>query len=69
MTLKAEDVKVDDDDNVELLKLKELIELRKKESMVDEPVVGPMPLPRAEGHISYGDVLRPGKDDTIAQYV
>ncbi|KAI8020833.1 Transcription factor bHLH35 [Camellia lanceoleosa] len=28
-----------------------------------------MPLPRAEGHISYGGALRPGEGDAIAQYV
>ncbi|KAI7981955.1 NKAP family protein [Camellia lanceoleosa] len=28
-----------------------------------------MPLPRDEGHISYGGALRPGEGDAIAQYV
>ncbi|KAF5939387.1 hypothetical protein HYC85_023646 [Camellia sinensis] len=28
-----------------------------------------MPLPRAEGHISYGGALRLGEGDAIAQYV
>ncbi|KAF5961022.1 hypothetical protein HYC85_002231 [Camellia sinensis] len=28
-----------------------------------------MPLPRVEGHISYGGALRPGEGDAIAQYV
>ncbi|GMP53970.1 hypothetical protein CsSME_00019272 [Camellia sinensis var. sinensis] len=28
-----------------------------------------MSLPRAEGHISYGEALRPGEGDAIAQYV
>ncbi|KAA8543249.1 hypothetical protein F0562_021256 [Nyssa sinensis] len=55
--------------NSEVLKLKELIELQKKPALDNEPVVGPMPLPRAEGHISYGGALRPGEGDAIAQYV
>ncbi|XP_068309903.1 uncharacterized protein [Pyrus communis] len=38
-------------------------------SLDNEPVVGPMPLRRAEGHISYGGALRPGEGDAIAQYV
>ncbi|GER24839.1 NF-kappa-B-activating protein [Striga asiatica] len=66
---KADGVKVDDDMNDELIKFKEMIEQRKKPSLDDEPVVGPMPLPRAEGHISYGGALRPGEGDAIAQYV
>ncbi|KAL0435728.1 UNVERIFIED_CONTAM: NKAP family protein [Sesamum radiatum] len=66
---KADEVKVDDDINSEVLKFKEMIELRKKTNLDDEPVVGPMPLPRAEGHISYGGALRPGEGDAIAQYV
>ncbi|KAL8101717.1 uncharacterized protein LOC141684386 [Apium graveolens] len=41
----------------------------KKPSLEAEPVVGPMPLPKAEGHISYGGALRPGEGDAIAQYV
>lgn len=48
---------------------KELIESQKKAALENEPVVGPMPLPRAEGHISYGGALRPGEGDAIAQYV
>merc|ERR1711915_147529 len=35
----------------------------------NEPIVGPLPLPKAEGHISYGGALRPGEGDAIAQYV
>ncbi|KAL1830573.1 hypothetical protein ACET3Z_000224 [Daucus carota] len=41
----------------------------KKPTLEAEPVVGPMPLPKAEGHISYGGALRPGEGDAIAQYV
>lgn len=56
--------------NAEALKLKELFESQKKPALDDEePPVGPMPLPRAEGHISYGGALRPGEGDAIAQYV
>ncbi|XP_031253085.1 NKAP family protein [Pistacia vera] len=56
--------------NAEVLKFKEMIESQKKPALDDEePVVGPMPLPRAEGHISYGGALRPGEGDAIAQYV
>ncbi|KAJ9543254.1 hypothetical protein OSB04_022961 [Centaurea solstitialis] len=65
--------KVDDTENTEvdseLLMFKEMIESRKKPALDDEPEVGPMPLPRAEGHISYGGALRPGEGDAIAQYV
>ncbi|KAF7129371.1 hypothetical protein RHSIM_Rhsim10G0030500 [Rhododendron simsii] len=53
----------------EALLLKEMIELRKKPALEDEPMVGPMPLPRTKGHISYGGALRPGEGDAIAQYV
>ncbi|KAL7601936.1 uncharacterized protein LOC111917643 [Lactuca sativa] len=57
----------------ELILLKEMIESRKKAGLDDdddeEAEVGPMPLPRAEGHISYGGALRPGEGDAIAQYV
>ncbi|KAL4198450.1 hypothetical protein AMTRI_Chr03g140270 [Amborella trichopoda] len=55
----------------EALMFKEMIESQKKpnSSLENEPVVGPMPLPRAEGHISYGGALRPGEGDAIAQYV
>ncbi|XP_047979607.1 NF-kappa-B-activating protein-like [Salvia hispanica] len=67
---KANEVIVDDDVNEEILKFKEMIESRKKQNLEDEDeVVGPMPLPRAEGHISYGGALRPGEGDAIAQYV
>ncbi|KAK1259207.1 hypothetical protein QJS04_geneDACA010208 [Acorus gramineus] len=55
--------------NEEVIKFKELIESQKKPALDNEPVVGPMPLPRAEGHISYGGALRPGEGDAIAQYV
>jgi hypothetical protein len=58
-----------DINNAEALKLKELFELQKKPALDNEPTVGPMPLPRAEGHISYGGALRPGEGDAIAQYV
>ncbi|KAG8389334.1 hypothetical protein BUALT_Bualt02G0218500 [Buddleja alternifolia] len=67
--LKEDEVKIDDEMNSELLMFKEMIESRKKSTLDDEPVVGPMPLPRAEGHISYGGALRPGEGDAIAQYV
>jgi hypothetical protein len=65
----------DDDDadkaetDVEALMFKEMIEAQKKPALDNEPEVGPMPLPRAEGHISYGGALRPGEGDAIAQYV
>ncbi|KAL2323539.1 hypothetical protein Fmac_027918 [Flemingia macrophylla] len=55
--------------NAEAIKLKELFESQKKPALDNEPAVGPMPLPRAEGHISYGGALRPGEGDAIAQYV
>ncbi|KAJ8899279.1 hypothetical protein K2173_018253 [Erythroxylum novogranatense] len=55
--------------DAEALKFKEMIEAQKKPALDNEPVVGPMPLPRAEGHISYGGALRPGEGDAIAQYV
>ncbi|XP_045789817.1 NKAP-like protein [Trifolium pratense] len=55
--------------NAEALKLKEMFDLQKKPALDNEPTVGPMPLPRAEGHISYGGALRPGEGDAIAQYV
>lgn len=60
-----------DESNVEALKLKEIFEAQRNPSLDldNEPVVGPMPLPRAEGHISYGGALRPGEGDAIAQYV
>ncbi|KAG0486755.1 hypothetical protein HPP92_008850 [Vanilla planifolia] len=53
----------------EALIFKEMIESQKKQALENEPSVGPMPLPRAEGHISYGGALRPGEGDAIAQYV
>ncbi|CAN4120112.1 unnamed protein product [Withania somnifera] len=58
-----------DEVNSEVLEFKELIEARKKSNFEDEAPVGPMPLPRADGHISYGGALRPGEGDAIAQYV
>lgn len=65
---KADEIK-NAESNAEALKLKELFELQKKPALDDEPTVGPLPLPRAEGHISYGGALRPGEGDAIAQYV
>ncbi|XP_039020248.1 LOW QUALITY PROTEIN: NF-kappa-B-activating protein-like [Hibiscus syriacus] len=53
----------------EALMFKEMLEAQKKHALDDEPMVGPAPLPRAEGHISYGGALRPGEGDAIAQYV
>ncbi|KAL6846261.1 hypothetical protein ACP4OV_023709 [Aristida adscensionis] len=53
----------------EAIKFKEMLEAQKKASLENEMPVGPMPLPRAEGHISYGGALRPGEGDAIAQYV
>ncbi|XP_057951710.1 uncharacterized protein LOC131146255 [Malania oleifera] len=64
----VEDAKINEVSN-EVLKFKEMIEMQKKPTLDNEPVVGPMPLPRAEGHISYGGALRPGEGDAIAQYV
>ncbi|PRQ38092.1 putative NF-kappa-B-activating protein/UPF0396 [Rosa chinensis] len=60
-----------DENSIEALKLKEILEAQRNPSLDldNEPVVGPMPLPRAEGHISYGGALRPGEGDAIAQYV
>lgn len=56
--------------NTEAVNFKEIYEaLKKKAVLENEPQVGPMPLPRAEGHISYGGALRPGEGDAIAQYV
>lgn len=51
--------------------LKEMREAQKKPALEldNEPMVGPAPLPKAEGHISYGGALRPGEGDAIAQYV
>lgn len=45
------------------------METQKKPVVESEPLVGPLPLPRTEGHISYGGALRPGEGDAIAQYV
>ncbi|CAM8994730.1 unnamed protein product [Rhodiola kirilowii] len=70
--MKVEDAKMSElnDENAEdILKFKEMMELHKKSALDDEAVVGPMPLPKAEGHISYGGALRPGEGDAIAQYV
>ncbi|XP_038897847.1 NF-kappa-B-activating protein [Benincasa hispida] len=53
----------------EALKIKEILDAQKKPAFDNEMPVGPMPLPRAEGHISYGGALRPGEGDAIAQYV
>ncbi|XVF72390.1 hypothetical protein PTKIN_Ptkin12aG0117800 [Pterospermum kingtungense] len=55
--------------SAEALMFKEMIEGQKKPALDNEPMVGPAPLPRAEGHISYGGALRPGEGDAIAQYV
>ncbi|WOL20015.1 NF-kappa-B-activating protein [Canna indica] len=63
----ADDMKTEVDP--EALKFKEMIESQKKPTLDNEPLVGPTPLPRAEGHISYGGALRPGEGDAIAQYV
>ncbi|KAG6542411.1 hypothetical protein Mapa_016101 [Marchantia paleacea] len=55
----------------EAMKFKEMLEAQKKAAMglECEPMVGPAPAPRAEGHISYGGALRPGEGDAMAQYV
>ncbi|KAL2603131.1 hypothetical protein R1flu_029319 [Riccia fluitans] len=42
---------------------------RKTGQKTSQPMVGPAPAPRAEGHISYGGALRPGEGDAMAQYV
>ncbi|XP_043691852.1 NF-kappa-B-activating protein-like [Telopea speciosissima] len=55
--------------NSESFAFKEMIESQKKSSLDNEPLVGPVPLPKADGHISYGGALRPGEGDAIAQYV
>ncbi|KAF6164683.1 hypothetical protein GIB67_033899 [Kingdonia uniflora] len=65
---KADDVKKSEIEG-EILMLKEIIESQKKSGLDNEPLVGPVPLPKAEGHISYGGALRPGEGDAIAQYV
>lgn len=55
----------------EAIKFKVLLEAQKKSAagLENEPIVGPAPAPKAEGHISYGGALRPGEGDAIAQYV
>lgn len=55
----------------EAMKFKVLLEAQKKSAagLENEPIVGPAPAPKAEGHISYGGALRPGEGDAIAQYV
>ncbi|KAL2936019.1 NKAP family protein [Bienertia sinuspersici] len=59
-----------DEVNPEALMFKEMLESQKKATgFADEAPVGPQPLPKAEGHISYGGALRPGEGDAIAQYV
>ncbi|RCV11957.1 hypothetical protein SEVIR_2G239000v4 [Setaria viridis] len=69
------DVKEDDEEikepeiDPEAIKFKERLEAQKKAALENDMPVGPMPLPRAEGHISYGGALRPGEGDAIAQYV
>ncbi|XP_022771119.1 NF-kappa-B-activating protein-like [Durio zibethinus] len=65
---KANDAKIAEM-SAEALMFKEMIEAQKKPALDNEPMVGPAPLPRAEGHISYGGALRPGEGDAIAQYV
>ncbi|KNA22574.1 hypothetical protein SOVF_032480 [Spinacia oleracea] len=59
-----------DELNPEALALKEMLESQKMAAaLINEAPVGPQPLPKAEGHISYGGALRPGEGDAIAQYV
>ncbi|VFR02098.1 unnamed protein product [Cuscuta campestris] len=54
----------------EVLELKELIESRKKPPVDNQPIVGPMPMPKTDGQpVNYGGALRPGEGDAIAQYV
>jgi len=69
--VKAEEETMVAEIDVEAVRFKEMIEAQKKlpPALDNEAVVGPMPLPRAEGHISYGGALRPGEGDAIAQYV
>ncbi|GLU03541.1 hypothetical protein SLE2022_207340 [Rubroshorea leprosula] len=56
--------------NTGVLKFKEMVEAPQERPAPDnEPSVGPKPLPRAEGHISFGGALRPGEGDAIAKYV
>ncbi|XP_058095580.1 uncharacterized protein LOC131240997 [Magnolia sinica] len=66
---KAADEVMKTDITSEVIAFKEMIESQKKPALDNEPFVGPVPLPRAEGHISYGGALRPGEGDAIAQYV
>eukprot|EP00268_Persea_americana_P007498 TRINITY_DN1279_c0_g1_i2.p1 TRINITY_DN1279_c0_g1~~TRINITY_DN1279_c0_g1_i2.p1 ORF type:complete len:555 (+),score=123.20 TRINITY_DN1279_c0_g1_i2:182-1846(+) len=66
--VKADEMKEAEIDSEGLI-LKEMLESQKKPALDNEPLVGPVPLPRAEGHISYGGALRPGEGDAIAQYV
>ncbi|XP_047050005.1 NF-kappa-B-activating protein-like [Lolium rigidum] len=69
----ADDKEVENTDEPEIdpeaIKFKEMLEAQKKAALENEMPVGPMPLPRADGHISYGGALRPGEGDAIAQYV
>lgn len=53
------------------VKFKEYLELQRRAGLDldDEPLVGPAPAPRADGHISYGSAMRPGEGDAIAQFV
>ncbi|CAA7044134.1 unnamed protein product [Microthlaspi erraticum] len=68
-----ETVQIPELDEEEMKKFKEMIESKMKSSAPEDEEedadVGPMPLPKAEGHISYGGALRPGEGDAIAQYV
>ncbi|XP_022758248.1 NKAP family protein-like [Durio zibethinus] len=66
---KLDEAKMVEINAAEALMFKEMIEAQKKPALDNEPMVGPAPLPRAEGHISYGGALRPGEGDAIAQYV
>lgn len=68
-TDKDEDAAVKIDE--EAIQFKVLLDAQKKSAagLENEPIVGPAPAPRAEGHISYGGALRPGEGDAIAQYV
>ncbi|KAL5701886.1 hypothetical protein ACHQM5_027171 [Ranunculus cassubicifolius] len=65
----ASDDVITTDEMNEAIAIREILELQKKAELDSDAVVGPMPLPRAEGHISYGGALRPGEGDAIAQYV
>ncbi|MCO5559633.1 hypothetical protein L7F22_013234 [Adiantum nelumboides] len=68
-TDKDDDIAVEIDE--EAMKFKVLLDAQKKSAaaLENEPIVGPAPAPKAEGHISYGGALRPGEGDAIAQYV